>query len=704
MGLQLYPHNQTAYLAALKMMEAHGKAAVIHPTGTGKSFLAFQLALEHPKDLILWLAPSEYIYRTQLRGLASAMPRLAPGGPSNILFLTYAKLMRAEGGMDALCPDWIVLDEFHRAGSPQWGRGVKRLMDMNPNAKVLGLTATSVRYLDSQRDMANELFLGHVASEMTLGEAIARGILPAPKYVTALYSYQKEWDRLKDRAKKAVGKASFQMEEALLEDLKRALEDADGLDRIFERHIESRHGRYLVFCSGKEHMAEMMGKVREWLFRVDPEPRLYSVAYDDPDSEEAYAKFQEDSSSHLKLLFSIDMLNEGIHLDGVDGVILLRPTVSPILYLQQIGRALAAGRRSRPIIFDIVDNFDALRSIDGILEDAESYFLRTPGSEHERERFHGAFQVFDEAKDCREIFKGIGRKLSLGWEGHYQEAKAFYQDNGHLRIPKTYVTPSGISLGAWLATQRKAYQGKAPGRLTTEQAERLTLIGMDWGSGSDRGFERGLAALEAYVKAHGDADVPTGYVTKDGFSLGKWVSNIRQRKKGASGKALTERQAMLLDQIGMIWDRASCQWERNYEKANAYFLAHGDLDVPRGYMTEDGTALGVWLENQRSAYAGTKKGAARLSEEQARRLEGIGMEWGMRQDKKWEERYRLAKRYYNAFGDLKIPSSYVTEDGCLLGRWLMRQREQSRKHTLRAERRELLRRIGFEGEMETQKT
>ena len=111
MGLQLYPHNQTAYLAALKMMEAHGKAAVIHPTGTGKSFLAFQLALEHPKDLILWLAPSEYIYRTQLRGLASAMPRLAPGGPSNILFLTYAKLMRAEGGMDALCPDWIVLDE-----------------------------------------------------------------------------------------------------------------------------------------------------------------------------------------------------------------------------------------------------------------------------------------------------------------------------------------------------------------------------------------------------------------------------------------------------------------------------------------------------------------------------------------------------------------------------------------------------------------
>ena len=60
------------------------------------------------------------------------------------------------------------------------------------------------------------------------------------------------------------------------------------------------------------------------------------------------------------------MLNEGIHVKDVDGVILLRPTVSPILYLQQIGRALAAGKKSRPVIFDIVDNFESLYTIDSI--------------------------------------------------------------------------------------------------------------------------------------------------------------------------------------------------------------------------------------------------------------------------------------------------------------------------------------------------
>ena len=67
-----------------------------------------------------------------------------------------------------------------------------------------------------------------------------------------------------------------------------------------------------------------------------------------------------DKSDHLKLLFCIDMLNEGVHVEGIDGVILLRPTISPILYLQQIGRALSTGKGKnvRPVIFDVVNNFD----------------------------------------------------------------------------------------------------------------------------------------------------------------------------------------------------------------------------------------------------------------------------------------------------------------------------------------------------------
>lgn len=94
--------------------------------------------------------------------------------------------------------DYIVLDEFHRCGAAAWGKGVARLLAHLPKAKLLGLSATSVRYLDNRRDMSDELFEGNVASEMTLGEAIVKGILPSPVYVTALYSCKRDlsrWER-----------------------------------------------------------------------------------------------------------------------------------------------------------------------------------------------------------------------------------------------------------------------------------------------------------------------------------------------------------------------------------------------------------------------------------------------------------------------------------------------------------------------------
>ena len=87
-----------------------------------------------------------------------------------------------------LAPAYIILDEFHRAGAESWGRGVQRLLARFAEISVLGLSATSIRYLDNRRDMADELFDGNVASEMTLGEAVVRGILTPPTYVISMYS------------------------------------------------------------------------------------------------------------------------------------------------------------------------------------------------------------------------------------------------------------------------------------------------------------------------------------------------------------------------------------------------------------------------------------------------------------------------------------------------------------------------------------
>ena len=89
-ALRLFEHNEKAYRAAVRMMEQYGKAAIVHPTGTGKSYIAFKLIEDNPEKVVIWISPSEYIFKTQLESLK----RNDPDFPlANVQFYTYAKLM-----------------------------------------------------------------------------------------------------------------------------------------------------------------------------------------------------------------------------------------------------------------------------------------------------------------------------------------------------------------------------------------------------------------------------------------------------------------------------------------------------------------------------------------------------------------------------------------------------------------------------------
>lgn len=114
---------------------------------------------------------------------------------------------------------------------------MQNLLKAYPNAQLLGLSATNIRYLDNQRDMADELFDGNVASEITLGEAIVRGILNPPKYVLSVFSYQKDLEKYQRRVRQAKNKATRDAAEVYLDALRRALDIADGLDEIFAKHM-----------------------------------------------------------------------------------------------------------------------------------------------------------------------------------------------------------------------------------------------------------------------------------------------------------------------------------------------------------------------------------------------------------------------------------------------------------------------------------
>lgn len=673
-SLQLFEHNEKAYRAVVQMMEDCGKAAIVHPTGTGKSYIAFKLIEEHSDDTIFWLSPSEYIFRTQIENLK----RQDPSFPlENVHFYTYAKLMCCAAeeleAIAGLNPAYIILDEFHRVGAECWGASTLELLRLCPKAKILGLSATNIRYLDNNRDMAEELFDGHIASEMTLGEAIVRGILPAPKYVITVYQYQKELARCQNRIDNLNSAGIQDVNQKYLDALRRALEKADGLDKVFANHITNRSGKYIVFCANKEHMDEMVSHVPEWFEKVNSNVVVYEAYSDDAGTDKAFANFKADKSECLKLLFCIDMLNEGVHVDGISGVILFRPTVSPIIYKQQIGRALTAGDSKTPLILDVVNNFEGLSSISGIKSELREAVHRLFANGESEKIVTDRFEVIEQVHDCRVLFERLQARLSSTWDHYFSEASIYYAEHGNLRVPVEYSTPAGLNLGSWVQLQRLVRNGKRMGNLSEQQIQRLDSIGMIWDDRAEFAWKRGLEHAQEYSKEHGNLMVPAKYKAKDGFALGHWI--MTKRRDCANGR-MTEEEIRQLDVLGMAWNAVSAKWERGYAEAAAYYEKHTDLEVPVKYVTESGLKLGTWISYQKDAY---QKGL--LSSEQIHRLEQIGMNWGERNYRRWMEQYHAAECYYREHGNLDVPAGHVTEDGIKLGKWMTTLRHARRENS-----------------------
>ena len=699
MVLHLFEHNARAYQAAAAMLERYGKAAVVHPTGTGKSYIAFKLIEDHPDAAFLWLSPSEYIFKTQLESLQKQAPDFPLG---NVRFSTYARLLFCTeeqlAEIAALHPAYIIMDEFHRAGAERWGERVRELLELCPDAKLLGLTATNVRYLDNNRDMAEELFDGHIASEMTLGEAIVRGILPAPKYVTTVFRYQNELAKYQARVDSLRSPGVQDANQKYLEALRRALEQPDGLDRVFAKHITETRGKYIVFCSGKEHMDEMASHVPEWFAHVNKNIKVYKTYASDPEASKGFAAFKADNGDHLKLLFCIDMLNEGVHVEGISGVILFRPTVSPIIYKQQIGRALTAGATAAPLILDVVNNFEGLSSISGLQKEMIAAVQRLYANGEGDKIVTKRFEVIEQVHDCRILFERLENSLSSTWDHYFAAASLYYAEHGDLKVPLRYKTPGGLSLGDWVQTQRQIRKGKRTfGTLTQQQIERLDGIGMVWETRSETAWPRGLEAARRYRQQYGDLQVPSAYKDADGFALGNWIRNTRSRF-GSGG--LKESQIRELDALGMVWNNIDAKWERCYAEAALYYEKHGSLNLAPKYVSPSGIRLGAWVENQRAYYL---KGE--LSDDKIRRLEAIGMLWESRNDRQWLKVYEAAARYFQQYGDLNVPYQYVSPEGIRLGYWVVRQRaaykgrfsieKKTNRKPLSYERKRLLDAIGM---------
>ena len=417
----LLSHNKTAYQKVMRAFETSRMTCVCHPTGTGKSYIVAAVAESFDKVLIL--APNNFILQQQESILDWR------GG---IDYRNYSWLIKNVWNVTEKY-DLIVLDEFHRAGAQEWGAAVQLLIESQPQAKIFGTSATPIRYSEDERDMTDELFDGHVASNITIAEAwTVYNILPIPRYVSGLFRWDKTISEAQERIERSRSLSDKEKRERIFRLSNKRL-DWDlsyGMPTILRKHMEKDARRVIVFCAHIEDLEQMRQQVCRWFREAGFTIASISILHSklkDSEQREQMNRFEGDSVDGVKLMFAIDMLNEGIHVPNVSAVIMLRTTESRIIYMQQMGRCLTAANTENPLVLDMVDNITTTTAI----KDLQIEFDRLEHIQAEREgRAPRRFEVVDYTLGVRDLIsKLVPQHVVMTAEERLALVKQFIADN-----------------------------------------------------------------------------------------------------------------------------------------------------------------------------------------------------------------------------------------------------------------------------------
>lgn len=658
MSMTLNPVNEAAFQKAVQSLETLNRAAVFHPTGTGKSCIAWKVVEAHPQTTFFWLVAG-----AQRLALRQAELTRYNGGtlPGNVRFCDCEKLAAATPEqwvrLGEQKPGCMVLDCYHELSAVCWAQSVQKLLRMCPQAKVLGLGVPNGAPVCAA---AQELFADCIVSHMTVAEAMAAGTMPVPSaYAALLWPQEEELATLRARIKNLCmpkGDTSLRVQ---YEELSWSLRQVENLTVLLPRLLSDTSGHYLVLFESAAYQEKLGTELEQLLRTVDPAVRFYAADHACFADSAAVETFLSDTAPGPKVLLCVNAPGVQQPLEGLAGVILVRQSSLMSTFKQMLCRALvAAGSRSVPV-FDLVAQFEGLGNGRTLQRDCTEAMTRagskTPGFRQERPM-----------QQTYRLYGKLRREMEARWEVLCQAAADAAAKEGTLELPRSYTIHSGVPVGKWLELQRQVQAGQRPGRLTAEQAAKLEKLGIRWNHRLEAAWEKGFASAQKYRTEHGDLLVPVRYRDKNDFALGEWIVYNRQRYLGGN---LTQNRIERLEAIGMVWSTSNDLWEQNYAAATQYYLEHGDLEVPIKYETPSGFGLGVWLGAQRAAHK-----AGELPQEQVERLDALGMDWTNRNDRKWMSLYDVAAAYYHEHGNLNVPSEYVTPDGVLLGKWVARQR------------------------------
>jgi helicase, putative len=581
-AVNLFSHNEKTFENIITAFDSGKNAICIQPTGTGKSFILLKLCQHYSDKKMLVIEPNRYIIQT-------VSSKAKEYGIDNIEFVTYQKLIRMnKEEVTAIQADIIALDEAHRIEAKQWNKAVTYLTDTHSDSRIALLTATPTR-MDGKN--IKESFSGEVVCETTLGDAIVSKILPAPIYISALYTFDEEIAKAQKRIDESMNSA--EEKEKLtkqLEAAKRKLELSHGVSEILQRHIKSKSGKYIVFCQNIEHLNTMKPVVEEWFNKAGFETHIYTVHSKMAGKDKEFLAFKNDDSDCIRLLFSVDILNEGIHLPDISGVIMLRPTQSNIIYLQQLGRALNAGTSNNPIVFDLIDNVSsntryfkieirkAIKRRNEIYDNSDC---------KEREEFDlKDFHIFDYVQETMDFIRLIDKKCKNSFDHFFQMFLKYKEKWGTGYVEKKKAEEF-LGFYEWINHIKCSYKRN---ELNQERINLLKDNGFIF-SMAEFGYEQLEQHIQAYIEEKKTNIIPRIYICNDGYRLGAMIHSAKNPNHYAHD--LIKRYNICHTFDG--------KWESNYLILKQFVNEHGIEKLTTDTVYQ-GYNIGSWVANQRTRY------------------------------------------------------------------------------------------------------
>lgn len=397
--MEVYKHNKNAIKKVSEMFESKNRVCVIHATGTGKSYIAMQVIYDFLKT-----SDSSVIFMTSYNGIINIInSKLTDFGFSEsmkerIIFKNYRALSIDDENLKA---GLVVLDEFHHLGAPIWTKYINAILDNNKNVKVLGTSATAIRNLGqvSEEDLSKTFFENNVASIYELSDAIKDGILPVPKYITSLISIENEIINIEKRFHD-----DTEMKNKI-KVIKDKIKLFDTKTDILKKNLKT-NGKYIYFCPPGSDIKFIKEQV---LSNLEIEDYVfYDVHsnYNSKKNEDMQNRFENDEADRLRIMFAIDMYNEGLHVSNIDGVIMGRGTKSNNIFYQQLGRCLSVKSESS-LVIDLMSNIYAIYKLYRKVNRYDEQLTINNGSKTEELDGNFSFGLDSEVIDILDSFEEI---------------------------------------------------------------------------------------------------------------------------------------------------------------------------------------------------------------------------------------------------------------------------------------------------------